>query len=166
LSTLTDVKRDTDLARLREQNNALEISNKALQFSVETLQESFADVVLKLDDIGWRPLGQEVDATEIPLSTIKEVSQTTRGLMTINPLIKRGVAVRTSYIHGPGVEFIGLDEKHALLTNKTNQKFFFSSQAHEENEACLATDGNLFVLSWCRRRLRRSARKTSSPVCP
>lgn len=139
MSSIQEVKRDADNQRLAERNTQLE-------FAVETLQESIADVVLKLDDIGWRPLGEDVDATEIPLNTIKDVSQTTRGLLSINPLIKRGLAFRVSYIHGPGVEFTGLDKNHALLTNPTNDKFFFSAQAKEENENVLGTDGNLFLL--------------------
>lgn len=139
MSSISEVKRDADNQRLLEHTAQLELT-------VETLQESIADVVLKLDDVGWRPLGEDVDATEIPLTTMKNVSQTTRGLLSINPLIKRGMGFRVSYIHGPGVKFTGVQENHALVTDPTNDKFFFGSQAKEEMEMALGTDGNLFLL--------------------
>src|SRR4029453_5095318 len=120
--------------------------NEALRHSMETLQESMADVVLALDDVGWRPLGANEDANEIKLDTIKNVAQTTRGLVAINPLIKRGVAVRTPFIWGEGVRFLGLDEKDPLLTDPANKKFHFSPQAYAELEACMATDGQIFTL--------------------
>lgn len=139
MTTLAEVKRSAEIARLQE-------SNTALSNSMEVLQESFADAMLALDDVGWRPLGPNEDATEIRLDTIKNISQTTRGLVAINPLIKRGVAVRTTYIWGEGVKFEGIDEKDPLLTDKNNKKFFFSPQAQAELEAVMATDGNLFTL--------------------
>lgn len=139
MTTLAEVKQSAEIARLRGENDAL-------QHSFETLQESMADVVLALDDVGWRPLGANEDATEIKLDTIKNVAQTTRGLVAINPLIKRGVAVRTTFIWGAGVKFIGIDEKDPLLTDPNNKKFHFSPQAYAELEACMATDGQIFTL--------------------
>lgn len=139
MTTLAEVKRSAEIARLQE-------SNSALSSSMEILQESFADAMLALDDVGWRPLGPAEDAAEIRLDTIKNIAQTTRGLVAINPLIKRGVAVRTTYIWGEGVEFEGIEDNDPLLTDRNNKKFFFSPQAQTELEACMATDGNLFTL--------------------
>lgn len=137
--SLSEVKESSALARLQEQNSAL-------QNSMEVLQESFADAMLALDDVGWKPLGGDEDATEIRLETIKTIAQTTRGLVAINPLIKRGVAVRTTYIWGDGVRFEGLAEDDPILTDRTNKKFLFSPQAYAEMEACMATDGQIFTL--------------------
>lgn len=139
MTTLAEVKAGAAIARLQEQNSALENS-------MEILQESFADAMLALDDVGWRPLGGDEDATEIRLETIKTIAQTTRGLVAINPLIKRGVAVRTTYIWGDGVKFEGLSEDDPILTDRTNKKFLFSPQAYAEMEACMATDGQIFTL--------------------
>lgn len=137
-TTLTEIKQNAEIARLQQESSVL--SN-----SLEILQESFADAMLALDDVGWRPLGGDEDATEIRLETIKTVAQTTRGLVAINPLIKRGVAVRTTYIWGEGVEFEGLDKNDPLLTDPANKKFLFSPQAYGEIENAMATEGNLFV---------------------
>lgn len=134
---------------MSESNLTLEEAEQVItqmSSNMEILQESLADVQLALDDIGWRPLGMDVDANEIPLDTIKNVAQTTRALLTINPLIKRGIAVRTTYIWGQGVKFEGLEATDPILIDPTNQKFIFSPEAQTELEACMATDGNLFVL--------------------
>jgi hypothetical protein len=136
--TLAEIKQSAEIARLQEKSGILENS-------LEILQENFADAMLKLDDVGWRPLGGDEDATEIRLETIKTVAQTTRGLVAINPLIKRGVAVRTTYIWGEGVKFEGIDEEDPILTDPTNKKFLFSPQAYAEIETAMATEGNLFV---------------------
>ena len=137
-TTLTEIKQNAEIARLQQESSVL--SN-----SLEILQESFADAMLALDDVGWRPLGGDEDASEIRLETIKTVAQTTRGLVAINPLIKRGVAVRTTYIWGEGVEFEGLDKNDPLLNDPSNKKFLFSPQAYGEIENAMATEGNLFV---------------------
>lgn len=153
--SLQEVKQSAELSRLQEQNNAL-------QNSMEVLQESFADAMLALDDVGWKPLGGDEDATEIRLETIKTIAQTTRGLVAINPLIKRGVAVRTTYIWGAGVKFEGIDENDPILTDRTNKKFIFSPQAFSELEAVMATDGNLFVLI-SKGKARRSTLSNGAP---
>lgn len=155
MATLAEVKQGAELSRLQEQNNAL-------QNSMEVLQESFADAMLALDDVGWKPLGGDEDATEIRLETIKTIAQTTRGLVAINPLIKRGVAVRTTYIWGEGVKFEGVDENDPILKDRTNKKFLFSPQAYAEMEACMATDGQLFTLI-SKARARRAVGNTGVP---
>jgi hypothetical protein len=132
-------------------------------FQIEQLQESLANVVMAIDDIGWRPLGDDVDATEIPLDSIKETAQTTRGVLTLNPLIRRAIAVRTSYIWGQGWKFEGISENDPILTNVKNRKWVFSEQAVGELEACVGTDGNLFALL-TRGRTRAKGRGTVERV--
>lgn len=153
--SLAEVKHSAELSRLQEQNSAL-------SDSVEILKESFADAMLALDDVGWKPLGGDEDATEIRLETIKTISQTTRGLVAINPLIKRGMAVRTTYIWGEGVTFEGIDEDDPILTDRTNKKFLFSPQAYAEMETCMGTDGQLFTLI-SKARARRLAGNSGVP---
>jgi len=120
--------------------------NRILADGLEILQENMADVVLALDNQGWNPMGEDLDATEVPLSTIKKYSRTTRALLSINPLIKRGVDVRKAYIWGNGVEFKGLDLKDDFIKSPNMQKYLLSPKACSEMESCLATDGNFFLL--------------------
>src|SRR6266566_1055757 len=94
-----------ELDATRAQLEEVQAVNSALTNGMEILQENMADVVLALDNQGWNPLGEDLDMTEIPLQTIKKTSRTTRALLVINPLIKRGLSVRKAYIWGGGVEF-------------------------------------------------------------
>lgn len=121
-------------------------ANAALADQVIELKESIADVQLALDNIGWRPLGEDVDMHELPLSAIKGYTQVTRALAVINPIIKRGLAVRHAYIWGNGIKLEGLEKQSAFVKSAVNQKYLLSDKAQEEMENCLATDGNFFLL--------------------
>lgn len=121
--------------------------NSALREAVIELKESMADVQLALDNIGWNPIGEDINMQEIPLASIKKFTQVTRALATINPLAKRGIAVRTAYIWGAGIVLDGLDENSAFATSAVNKKYLLSEKAHIELEFCLATDGNFFILA-------------------
>jgi len=132
----------TPMAELLETQAA----NAALAGKVNELAESLADVQLALDNIGWRPLGEDADMNELPLSAIKGYTQVTRALAVINPIIKRGLAVRHAYIWGNGIKLEGLEKQTAFVKSAVNQKYLLSDKAQEEMENCLATDGNFFLL--------------------
>jgi hypothetical protein len=131
----------TQMAQLLE----VQTENTALKEMTLELRESIADVQLALDNIGWSPLGGEYgDMRELPLSTIRDQTRVTRALAVINPLIKRGIAVRIAYIWGNGIKLDGLDETFAKHAG--NKKYLLSEKAQMEMESCLATDGNFFLL--------------------
>lgn len=113
------------------------------------VENAMADIMLKIDDIGWQKLsGFDMgDDTEVSKDTLDEVSQALRAMLVINPLVKRGVSMRAQYVHGKGVEFVGLPANSDVLTNRKNKQYLFSDEARAENERCLATDGNFFVLA-------------------
>lgn len=134
-----EVGQEIELAEVQRELSAVK-SNFAL------FQENMADVVLALDNVGWDVVGEDINAQEIPLETIRNKAKVCRALLTINPIIKRGLAVRTAYIWGGGVEFVGLDLKSKFYKNATNQKYLFSPQAWGEMEAALGTDGNFALL--------------------
>lgn len=122
-------------------------ANAALREQVINLQESMADVQLALDNVGWNPLGEDINVQEMPLASIKKFTEVTRALATINPLAKRGVAVRTAYIWGNGITLDGLDMEGEFAQKAVNQKYLLSEKAQIELEFCLATDGNFFILA-------------------
>lgn len=119
---------------------------EALKQGIEFLQESLADALLRLDNVGWKPLGEDYDGTEYPLASAKKNSVITRALVTINPLVKRGMHVRTAYIWGNGVEFKGLDKYKDFAKKAVNKKWLLSPKAWAEMEMCHGTDGNYFLL--------------------
>lgn len=138
-TTVEEVSRDTELETLQN-----ELSEA--KYGMAMLEESLADVMLALDDVGYRTIGDEYAEAEISLDTVRNSAKSTRSLLVLNPIAKRGVAVRTAYIWGGGVEFKGLDAKGAFYKRSTNQKYLLTPQAWGEMEACLATDGNFFLL--------------------
>ena len=151
----------TQMAQLLE----VESKNTALTDTVLELKESLADVQLALDNVGWTPLGGEYgDMRELPLQTIKDQSKVTRALAVINPLIKRGIAVRTAYIWGNGIKLDGLDEKSAFAKHSGNKKYLLSEKAQMEMESCLATDGNFFLLVTKENTETKVARLTRVPM--
>lgn len=128
-------------------NNTLAVENSALKEMATELAESMADVQLALDNIGWKPLGEDLgDLNEIPLASIKKHTAVTRALAVINPLIKRGLEVRGAYIWGNGIKLDGLAETDPFWKSPNNQKYLFSNKAQLEMEKCLGTDGNFFLL--------------------
>lgn len=133
----------SQMAELLEVKN----ENAALKEMATVLQESMADVQLAIDNIGWRPLGEDLgDLQEIPLASVKRHTQVTRALAVINPLIKRGIAVRGAYIWGNGITLDGLEETDPFWKSPNNQKYLLSNKAQLEMESCLSTDGNFFLL--------------------
>lgn len=132
----------TQMAELLE----VRTENEALKEMAIVLSESMADVQLALDNVGWLPLGEDTNLQELPLSSIKKQTHVTRALAVINPLIKRGIAVRGAYIWGNGIKLDGLDESSPFWKSPTNQKYLLSNKAQLEMESCLATDGNFFLL--------------------
>lgn len=118
-----------------------------LSDAVDLLENRLADAQLAIDNIGWSPLCQDLDGDEPSLQFIKDQVDLTRALVAVNPLTKRGVAVRTTYVWGKPVNFLGLEEDDSILQHPLNKKFLFSSEAHAEMEKSLATDGNFFFLA-------------------
>lgn len=112
----------------------------------ELLHESLADVQAALREPGWVSMSNSA-AEEFSSEGRRQAAGLCRILVVQNPLIKRGVAIRTGYIWGEGRQVSGRDD----AVNEVIQKFdddnktsFSSSQAREESEKTCATDGNIF----------------------
>ena len=112
-------------------------------------ESAFADAILRLEDVGWNRLGigSDFEADELSLNSVKEISATTRGLVALNPLAKRGVSVRTSYVWGKGIEFKGIELTDPILTDPLLRTTLFSTDARSEMEKALATDGNFYFIA-------------------
>lgn len=117
------------------------------QHTIERLEESLAQRVLQLDDIGWTPLNPNSEDEGISLETLKNVTPRLRDMAATNPLHVRGAQLRHAYIFGRGVNFTGLSDKtREIIENPYNQAALFSVQAYATINAAKFTDGNLFVL--------------------
>jgi hypothetical protein len=117
----------------------------------ELLRESYASMaqaIMAFDDDGWNPLGTQygVDGftlTELKLSASK-IRETTEG----NPLLKRGSAMRTSYVFGRNVDFGDQPPRiRKIIDDPQNQDVLFSAEAQMINERSHFTDGQFFILA-------------------
>lgn len=109
------------------------------------VQESaaFGRIGLAIDNIGWNPLGSPGGEHPLTLDTIQRISETGQALTIVNPMVKRGLQMRTSYVWGPGVQLYPAD---APWVNPSVQRAFGTIQAQGELERTGAADGQLFFL--------------------
>jgi hypothetical protein len=123
-----------------------EVADKDNQ--VEMLQESVGDLVLALDNIGWKPLGDVASMNTGPdLEKIRGLVDRCRTVFTGNPTAERGIQIRRGYVWGSGVEMKSGGRGTGLVTlTDTNQRSLFSQRARNELEFAAATDGNLFMI--------------------
>lgn len=121
---------------------------------VERLKESImGEVALAIDNLGWTPLsGADRNDSGLRLESVKRAADLNQALITVNPMVKRGVAVRISYIWGSGVE---LGDAASRTGNRSLRRSLGSVQAQFELERSLAADGNLFVEVTTRGSVRR-----------
>jgi hypothetical protein len=143
---------------------------KALVSTLETRNEELVGMVgseiseagefgtaqLALEDIGWRPLAGFSDSNTFTLDALHRASELCRAVATINPLVERGLKVRTGYIWGSGVsvvakEFIqGPGRPRTVNTDPELPEgisdVLTGTLAQMEIEMSAACDGNLFFL--------------------
>jgi hypothetical protein len=117
---------------------------------VEFLRESLADVELAYEDRGWLRLSMQA---QLDLSSAgrEQIRNLCRVMAVVNPLTKRGLSLRKAYIWGQGVAITVRDQSddgqdvnavvQRFLDDPGNIKTFAGSQAHEEMEQALYTDG-------------------------
>ncbi|MBD3004540.1 hypothetical protein [Streptomyces sp. 5-10] len=140
--------------------NTLETRNEELLDLVgDEIREAgeFGTAQLALEDIGWRPLsGIAKSANSFTLEGLHRASEMCRAVATINPLVERGLKVRTGYIWGSGVsvvpsEFITGPGRPRTVNTTPELPAGLSdvltgALAQMEIEMSAATDGNLFFL--------------------
>lgn len=135
----------------------------------ELLQESIAELQLAAEDAGWVRMvayGQQ----EFTRAGLTQITAICRIMALKNPLIKRGLAVRQTYVWGQGVQIsaraTGSNLRNpgeqdvnsvlqAFLDDDANQRAFSGHQARLELEQALGTDGNVFLSLWTKPRTGR-----------
>lgn len=132
-----------DFKKLSEQFEAISSENELLRESYA----SMARAVLDFDDNGWNEISPSTIEDGFALLDLRNASKKIRELTEGNPLLKRGSALRTSYVFGKGVSFGVLQPRYQkIIEDFTNQDVLFSPEAHAINERSHFTDGHFFVL--------------------
>ena len=110
-------------------------------------------------DPGWRRWAIQAEQEFTPEGMVK-IRQVCRLMAIANPLIKRGLSLRSHYIWGQGCEITaranGKNRENtkeqdvaavitAHIDDPANQRAVWGQQAREENERALGTDGEVFI---------------------
>ena len=118
--------------------------------TIDMLHESLADLALAREDRGWQMLSLSHQAV-MSRAGLNQSAELCRVMVSANPLIKRGLALRHAYVWGGGVEIEPRDKENEDLLAvvedfiDVNAASLFDAQAQEELERALGTDGNLFL---------------------
>jgi len=129
--------------------------------TVELLSESVADLERQLFDPGWVRL-TALSEVEFQPEGLRQLRALCRVYALKQPLIKRGIALRSAYIHGQGVEVAaradGRDRGEqdvnaviqAFLDDRGNRRAVTGPAAREQLERALCHDGEIFVALFTR----------------
>jgi len=124
---------------------------QAMSSENELLRESYASMasaILSFDDEGWNPIGAQYGVNGFTLTELKISAAKIREVTEGNPLLKRGSAMRTSYIFGRGVVFGDQPPRvRRIMEDQQNQDVLFSAEAQMINERSHFTDGQFFILA-------------------
>jgi hypothetical protein len=145
-----------DLVGLREQLDA-ERNN------VELLQETISRLELAVEDVGWQRLVAQAER-EFTREGLRQITAVCQLMALANPLVKRGLMLRSVYVWGQGVEISarangkrGRDREQDVnsviqrfLDDPSNRRAMFGAEAQQRLERALGTDGNLFLALWTR----------------
>ncbi len=119
---------------------------------LQDLRESYnrmAEVMLSIEDDGWSLLGLEnPHSNSFTLEALHALSGRLIEKCDGNPLLKRGLGLRTSYIFGRGVDIQGVSSKRiqSLIDDPQNQAALFSNDAMCINERSNFASGQFFIL--------------------
>ena len=132
-----------DLKKFTQEFDAMSAENELLRESYA----SMAQAVMAFDDNGWNDISVAAGTDGFTLDQLKDASGRIRELSEGNPLLKRGCALRSSYVFGKGVSFGILAPRiQKYIDDQFNQDVLFSSEAQTINERSHFTDGQFFVL--------------------
>lgn len=146
--------------KLSEVQHVLDSQGHLIEELTAQLEESHLDrAALAIEDIGWRPLMGSSDESPqaLNLLQLKNISELCRALDTVNPLVERGVEVRSGYIWGSGVSVVRAEfaasrpgrrpaRSDAVRLPEGIEHVMTGTLAQQEIERTAATDGNLFFL--------------------
>lgn len=140
----------TEVVRLRE-----EVARERASF--EWLSESIAELERQVNDAGWQRLIAQSN-TEFTPDGLRQIREICRLYTLKNPLLRRGVALRTAYVWGQGVAIsarangkqTGQQDVNSVIQSfldaRGNQRAFVSQSAREALERTLATDGEIAIV--------------------
>jgi hypothetical protein len=146
--------RNTSVSR-QNSSNTIQLSDQLakLEMENERLAENYAAIAratIEFDDIGWSPLNQIRQNAGLALQDAKLIASNARMQTSNNAILKRGAALRASYVFGRGFKMSSDNQPLAprflnIIDDAINQQVLFSEAACKKNEKILFTSGNFFA---------------------
>ena len=124
--------------------------------------EAIRDLSLQLEDRGWTRLG--VDEDEMTFDALVEAARDGRTLAVAHPLVRRGLALRATYVHGSGGPALSVslgddedpEDVAAVVRDwwdsPENAKALTGPEARARLDRSLSTDGNVYIAAFTRPR--------------
>jgi len=116
------------------------------------LQQSFEEAAagllsLRYEDEGWSAVGRTQETDGFSLKSIKDIAEYAELQTTGNPLLKRGLTLRTSNVFARGLKIEGTiaPRYDAIIIKPINQRSCFNQEAFSRNERELYNKGNLIM---------------------
>lgn len=119
----------------------------AARQTIAVMRESIAELEALMREPGWQKLTAQANQ-EFTREGLQQITAVCRIMAIKNPLIKRGLSIRRSYVWGQGLEITGRDTKINEQIQQfldDNKRTFSGAQAQEQLEDALGTDGNVFL---------------------
>lgn len=113
------------------------------------LRETISDLQARMFEPGWVRMTAEAER-EFTRDGLRQITSVLRIMTIKNPLIRRGLVLRSAYVWGQGVSIVARDDKvntvvQRFLDDAGNRRVFTGDQAHEQLERGLFTDGNVLL---------------------
>lgn len=162
---LVTVQREAAIALKRDFEECGAISGAGPGMGSVSLKETFWELELALDSRGWQRM-QALSALEFSRYGIGQLILMSRLYFIKNPLVKRGVLVKSYYTFGRGYEITAEDE----TLNQAIEAFLEANDAElgalglTEKDQSLSTDGNLFFVFFSRTTDGETKVRTIDPV--
>jgi hypothetical protein len=149
---ITQLRRDLDV----ERNNNEVLTGELARTAGVAVLESVADLTTALYEPGWIRYAAAVEQEFAP-EALTQMRAICRLMAIKNPLIKRGLGLRSAYVHGQGVEVTarangsepGEQDVQAIIerfwTDESNARTVTGAAAQNRLEHALGTDGELFL---------------------
>jgi hypothetical protein len=107
------------------------------------------ELELTMEDIGWRDLSSLSSNINFSRAAVRKLTNLSRIMYLLNPLIKRAVSVQQLYVWGSGVEITAESDiveevLEDFFDSPGNQSIIGAAWTHREKD--LRVDGNLFFV--------------------
>jgi hypothetical protein len=160
---LVEGQKDIEKRMLEERLSELQSEFETTNF---VLQEKLADLDRVMGDENWSSLlGYNDEGPS--LAQLQKRSKQIRNALALSPHVKRGAQLRSSYVWSSEIRYEsvpgwdgapvgrGVRDVGRLMREPLNRRYVFGSQARDEREKALYTDGGYLLLGDDRSRVLR-----------